>query len=99
MVAALADPALTNFIAELNAQPFVSAAETGPRALRAGAEERAAARPEGPQMHEVRDLAIAPDHIPARLYRPVAGPAATGDSPGLVVTHHVARRSANARRA
>lgn len=76
MVAALADPALTNFIAELNAQPFVSAAETGPRALRAGAEERAAARPEGPQMHEVRDVAIAPDHIPARLYRPVAGPAA-----------------------
>ena len=27
-------------------------------------------------MHTVRDVAIAPDHIPARVYRPVAGPTA-----------------------
>jgi acetyl esterase len=72
----LADSALTSFVAELNAQPSASAAEVGPRALRARAEERAAARPKGPEMHTVRDIAIAPDHIPARLYRPVAGPAA-----------------------
>jgi acetyl esterase len=76
MAEPLADAALTRFIAEFNAQPSPSAAETGPRALREGAEERAAARPKGPEMHTVRDAAIPPDHIPARLYRPVAGPTA-----------------------
>lgn len=76
MAELFADAALTHFLAELNAQPAPGAAEIGPRALRAGAEERAATRPKGPEMHTVRDVAIAPDHIPARLYRPVAGPAA-----------------------
>lgn len=76
MAEPLADAALTRFIAGLNAQPSLSAAETGPRALREGLEEGAAARPKGPEMHTVRDVAIPPDHIPARLYRPVAGPTA-----------------------
>ena len=76
MAELLADAALTHFLAELNAQSAPGAAETGPRALRAGAEERAATRPKGPEMHTVRNVAIAPDHIPARLHRPVAGPAA-----------------------
>jgi acetyl esterase len=76
MAESLADAALTSYLAELNAQPAVSAADVGPRELRARAEERAAARPQGPGMHTVRDVAIAPHHIPARLYRPAAGPAA-----------------------
>lgn len=69
----LADAALTQFIAELNSQPMQSAAEAGPAALRAGAEERAANRPTGPEMYAVRDVIVPPNHIPARLYRPVAG--------------------------
>jgi acetyl esterase/lipase len=72
MAEPLADSALTGFLAELNAQPSVSAAEVGPRAMRARAEERAAARPKGPEMHTVRDVVTPPNHIPARLYRPVA---------------------------
>jgi acetyl esterase len=76
MAEPLADSALTAFMAELNAQPAASAAETDPRTLRARGEERAAARPKGPEMQTVRDVAIGPDHIPARLYRPAAGPTA-----------------------
>ena len=72
----LADAALTQFLTELNAQPLPSAAETGPVALRAGAEERAASRPMGPEMHAVRDVIVPPDDIPARLYQPAAGPTA-----------------------
>src|SRR5215471_17930841 len=76
MAEPLADSALASFLAEVNAQRSVSVPEADPRALRARAEERAAARPKGPEMHTVRDVGIPPDHIPARLYRPVAGPAA-----------------------
>lgn len=76
MAEPLADDALARFLAELNAQPPVDPDETGPDALRAAAEERAAARPKGPEMHAVRDMAIPPGDIPARLYRPAAGPAA-----------------------
>jgi acetyl esterase len=76
MAELLADAALTRFLAEFNAQPSASAAPTGPDGPRAEAEERAATRPMGPEMHAVRDLAIPPGHIPAQLYRPVAGSAA-----------------------
>src|SRR6516164_6134792 len=41
MAEPLADSALSSFLAELNAQPAVSADEVGPRTLRARAEERA----------------------------------------------------------
>ena len=40
--------------------------------MRAGIASRAAARPRGPDLHEVRDLRIG--ELPARLYRPVPGP-------------------------
>lgn len=49
-------------------------------AMRAGAEERARARPPGPDMTAVRDLHV--DGLAARLYQPVAEPA------GLVVYLH-----------
>ena len=73
MAEPLADAALTHFITELNAQPIPRAAEAGAAALRAGAEERAAARPKGPEMHTVRDVMVPPDALAARLYRPAAG--------------------------
>ena len=41
--------------------------------MRDGIARRAAARPRGPDLHEVRDLRIG--EFPARLYRPVPGPA------------------------
>jgi len=70
----MADPELARFLADLNAQPLVPAAEVGAIALRAAAEERAAARPPGPEMHTVVDVVVPPDDVPARLFRPVAGP-------------------------
>jgi acetyl esterase/lipase len=76
MTEPLADAELTHFITEFNAQAMPSVAEAGAAALRAGAEERAAVRPKGPEMHAIRDVVVAPDAIPARLYRPVAGPTA-----------------------
>jgi acetyl esterase len=67
----LADDKLAAFLDALNAQPFSSAAETGPATLRAEAEERAAARSKGPEMHAVRDVLLAPPNgCHARLYRP-----------------------------
>jgi acetyl esterase len=72
----LADAALTDFLEQFNAQAGLSAAAMGPAALRAAAEDRAAARPKGPEMHAVRDIAVPPRDIPARLYRPVAIPTA-----------------------
>jgi acetyl esterase len=82
MAEPLTDAALTKFLAEFNAQPLPSAAAIGAAALRAGAEERAASRPRGPEMHAVRDVVVPPDDIRARLYRPAAGPT------GLVVYLH-----------
>jgi acetyl esterase len=73
MATPFADDALAAFVADLNAQPW-RAAQTGVDALRQGAEERAAAKPRGPEMHAVRDLCAPPDGRPARLYRPVPGP-------------------------
>jgi acetyl esterase len=69
----LADDELAAFLDDLNAQRGPSAAELGPMALRQAAEERAAARPKGPEMHAVRDLCAPPDGRPTRLYRPTPG--------------------------
>jgi acetyl esterase len=71
----MADAELTRFLADMYAHPAPPAAEVGPDALRAAAEERAAARPPGPDMDSMVDVAIPPDEVRARLYRPVAGPA------------------------
>src|SRR5918911_3600413 len=70
MTPRFADDELAAFMEDLNAQPSPSAAETGPAALRQAAEERAAARPKGPEMHAVRNLFAPPGGRPARLYRP-----------------------------
>jgi acetyl esterase len=64
-----ADEQLAAYMAEpapMFAQPEVAA-------IREGIARRAAARTPGPDLPEVRDLRIG--ELPARLYRPVAGPA------------------------
>jgi acetyl esterase len=64
-----ADEQLAAYVAQASsvfAQPEVAA-------MREGIARRAAARPRGPDLHEVRDLRIG--ELPARLYRPVPGPA------------------------
>jgi acetyl esterase len=66
----LADAELTAFIGEFNALQLPPAAEMGVAAMRAAAEERAAARPKGPTMSAVQDLSVPPLGCPARLYRP-----------------------------
>jgi acetyl esterase len=79
----LADAALAGYVAELRAHLGPPAREVGVDALRAAAEQRAAIRPAGPRLEEVRDLTVpgtAP--IPARLYRP------SRDDRPLVVYFH-----------
>src|SRR3954470_17852709 len=65
-----ADDELASFVEGLYAQQLPSAAKTGPAALRAAAERRAAERPKGPEMDAVRDLTAPRGGQPARLYRP-----------------------------
>ena len=63
-----ADEQLAAYVAQaspVSAQPEVAE-------MRAGIARRAAARPRGPDLHEVRDLRIG--ELPARLYRPAPGP-------------------------
>ena len=104
MVEPLADTALTQFIAEFNAQPAPRPAQAGAAGLRAASEERAAARPTGPEMRAVHDLAVPPDGVAARLYRPAEGPTALvvflhggGFVMGSIATHDRAcRRLASA---
>jgi acetyl esterase len=69
----LADEQLTAFIDSFNTQDLPPASEIGPAQLRAAATARAATRPKGPEMREVRDISIPPDGIGARIYRPSAG--------------------------
>jgi acetyl esterase len=70
----LADPELAAFLKDIYARGVPPAAQTGAAAMRAGAAQRAAARPPGPRL-TVTDLAV-PGGCPARLYRPDgAGPA------------------------
>ena len=66
----LADAELTAFIGEFNALQLPPAAETGAATMRAAAEDRAAARPKGPEMSAVQDLSVPPLGRPARLYGP-----------------------------
>src|SRR5438045_5528101 len=74
MAGSIADAELARFLADMYARPAPPAAEVGPDALRGAAEERAAARPPGPEMDAVADVVIPLGDVPARLYRPVAGP-------------------------
>ena len=79
----LADAGLAAYVSQLRADPGPPAREVGAAGLRAGAEQRAAARPAGPSLAEVRDLtAPAPTPIPTRLYRP-----ALADVPLVVYFH------------
>ena len=77
----LADHQLAAFLKDLYAHPAPPAAGTGAAAMRAGAAQRAAAKPAGPPM-SISHLAAPPGGCPARLYRP-AGPA-----PALVLYLH-----------
>lgn len=70
MTERLADAELTAFIDDFNGLQLPPAAQTGAAAMRAAAEGRAAARPKGPEMHAVLDLAVSPFGCRARLYRP-----------------------------
>lgn len=79
----LADSGLVAFIAELRADPGPLARAVGAAALRAASQQRAATRPPGPELEEVRDLTVpAAVPVPARLYRP--GP---GNRPLVVYFH------------
>ena len=59
-------------LATYMAQPVPVSAQPEVAAMREGSARRAAERPRGPDLHEVRDLRIG--ELPARLYRPVPGP-------------------------
>ena len=69
MAGSIADAELARFLADMYAHPAPPAAEVGPDALRGAAEERAAARPPGPEMDAVADVVIPPGDVPARLYQ------------------------------
>lgn len=77
----LADHELAAFLKDLNARQVPPAAEIGADAMRAGAAERAAAKPQGPQM-SISHLSVPPGGTPARLYRPA------GAAPALVLFLH-----------
>jgi acetyl esterase/lipase len=62
-----ADEALTQYMARSASGPL---SELSVEAMRAGTAGRVAARPRGPDMHEVRDLRVAGLGLGARLYRP-----------------------------
>ena len=70
-----ADRELADLIAQVNSRP----AGTNVAAMRADAAQRAVARAKGPDLNEVRDVLVpsteAVPAVPARLYRPHAGPA------------------------
>ena len=59
-------------LAAYMAQPAPVFAQPEVAAMREGIARRAAARPRGPDLHEVRELRIG--ELPARLYRPAPGP-------------------------
>lgn len=73
MTSGFADDELAAYLDDLNAQHLPSASEAGPVALRRASEERAAARPKGPEMHAVDNLFAPPGGCPARLYQPAPG--------------------------
>ena len=69
MTGPLADEQLAAYLA----QPAPVFAQPDVATMREGTARRAAARPRGPDLHEVRDLRIG--ELPVRLYRPAPGPA------------------------
>ena len=69
----LADEQLTGFIESLNTHPFRPRQRSALRVC-VPPPDRAARRPKGPEMHEIRELSIPPHAIAARLYRPSPGP-------------------------
>ncbi len=68
-----ADSQLAAFIAANNDLNPPSSADTGADALRAATLERAAARPKGPKLHSVDDVAITAHGPTVRIYRPIVG--------------------------
>ncbi len=73
VVDGLADAGLAAYVADVRSNPGPAASEIGAAGLRAAVQQRAAARPPGPDLYEVRDLTVpAEPPIPARLYRPAA---------------------------
>ncbi len=72
VIGPLADSELTAFLNDFNARQIPPAAETGALAMRSATAQRSAARPKGPEMSSVVDLAVPPHGRPARLYRPTA---------------------------
>jgi acetyl esterase/lipase len=82
-VDALADGGLAAYVADVRSNPGPAVSAIGAAGLRAAVRERAASRPVGPRLQEVRDLCIPGDApIPARLYRPTAA-----DRPLVVYFH------------
>ena len=69
MTGPFADEQLAAYLA----QPAPVFAQPDVATMREGIARRAAARPRGPDLHEVRDLRIG--ELPVRLYRPAPGPA------------------------
>ena len=64
----LADAELAALVQDSRDEPGPTWRETGAVEVRRGQRERAAARPRGPELYEVRDLTVG--QVPARLYRP-----------------------------
>ncbi len=64
-----ADDQLAAFVA----QPSPAFADLDVASMREGIARRAQGRPRGPELHRVSNLRL--DELPARLYRPLAGPA------------------------
>ena len=77
----LADPELATFLKDFYARGVPPAAQLGADAMRAGAAQRAAAKPPGPQL-SVTDLTAPPGGRRARLYRPA------GAAPALLLFLH-----------
>ena len=66
MESRFADRELAAFMEDLNAQRLPSAPQAAPATLRQAAEQRAGARPKGPEMHAVRNLLAPPGGCRAR---------------------------------
>ncbi|MCX4745651.1 alpha/beta hydrolase [Kitasatospora sp. NBC_01287] len=72
----LADAELTAFVDAVRQDPGPPARAVGAAELRRAQRVRAGARPPGPAIAHVEDLAVGPTAVPCRLYRPAAAPRA-----------------------
>lgn len=79
---ALADPQLAEWVQQIKSGPHTPARELGADGLRATALSRAAERPAGPELPDVREVRIGAGQIPGRLYRP-----AVAERPLIVFLH------------